>query len=199
MIVGFDNDDPSIFDEQFRFIQEARIPISMTGLLNAIPRTPLYTRLKKAGRLVAEHVGDQFIFTNVLPSGMSRIELYQGYKRLLQRLYDYGNYRQRAMALILNQGGTVHSHITARSKEVGIVIRLVWSCIVAASPRRSAMTLRILLETSLRRPRALRQAFALVLMHKHFHGYVKEISRQLDRLIRDLGSGAEAGLLPSPE
>ena len=31
MIVGFDHDDPSIFEEQFRFIQEARIPISMTG------------------------------------------------------------------------------------------------------------------------------------------------------------------------
>src|SRR6185295_1010146 len=39
MIVGFDNDDPSIFEEQFRFIQEARIPISMTGMLNAVPKT----------------------------------------------------------------------------------------------------------------------------------------------------------------
>jgi len=46
MIVGFDNDDPSIFDEQFQFIQDARIPISMTGMLNAMPKTPLYARLK---------------------------------------------------------------------------------------------------------------------------------------------------------
>ncbi len=35
MIVGFDHDDPSIFEEQFRFIQDARIPVSMTGMLNA--------------------------------------------------------------------------------------------------------------------------------------------------------------------
>jgi len=41
MIVGFDHDDPSIFEEQFRFIQEARIPVSMTGMLNALPKTPL--------------------------------------------------------------------------------------------------------------------------------------------------------------
>ena len=41
MIVGFDHDDPSIFDEQFRFIQEARIPISMTGHAErACPRRP---------------------------------------------------------------------------------------------------------------------------------------------------------------
>ena len=37
MIVGFDHDDTSIFEEQFHFIQQARIPISMTGLLNAMP------------------------------------------------------------------------------------------------------------------------------------------------------------------
>jgi hypothetical protein len=46
MIVGFDNDDPSIFEEQSRFIQQARIPISMTGMLNAVPKTPLHARLK---------------------------------------------------------------------------------------------------------------------------------------------------------
>ena len=49
MIVGFDSDDASIFDEQFHFIQDARIPISMTGMLNAVPKTPLHARLKAAG------------------------------------------------------------------------------------------------------------------------------------------------------
>ena len=80
MIVGFDNDDPSIFEEQFQFIQEARIPMSMTGMLNAMPKTPLHARLKAAGRLIAESVGDQFVFTNIVPGGMSRLELYEGYR-----------------------------------------------------------------------------------------------------------------------
>src|SRR5262245_11367727 len=102
MIVGFDHDDPTIFDEQFDFIQDARVPISMTGLLNAVPRTPLYERLEKARRLIADHMGDQFVFTNVIPQAMSRLELYEGYKRLLQRLYDYRNFRRRTMSLILH-------------------------------------------------------------------------------------------------
>ena len=51
MIVGFDADDPTIFEEQLRFIQEARIPVSMTGMLQAMPKTPLYDRVKKEGRL----------------------------------------------------------------------------------------------------------------------------------------------------
>ena len=84
MIVGFDHDDPSIFEEQFRFIQDARIPVSMTGMLNALPKTPLHERLKAAGRLIAESVGDQFVFTNIVPQGMSRTELYEGYQRLLR-------------------------------------------------------------------------------------------------------------------
>lgn len=46
----------------------------MTGMLNAVPKTPLHARLKEAGRLIAESVGDQFVFTNIVPSGMSRLE-----------------------------------------------------------------------------------------------------------------------------
>ena len=43
MILGFDNDDETIFDAQREFIREARIAISMTGMLYAIPKTPLTT------------------------------------------------------------------------------------------------------------------------------------------------------------
>jgi radical SAM superfamily enzyme YgiQ (UPF0313 family) len=186
MIVGFDHDDTSIFDEQFRFIQDARIPISMTGLLNAVPRTPLYQRMRAAGRLVAESVGDQFVFTNIIPEGMSRLELYAGYKELLQRLYDYGNYRRRAMALILNQGVAIRNKLMSGQDDAGILARLLWSCVVRASPRRAAMTLRLMLETALRRPRAMRQALTLALVHKHLYEYVHEISRQLDDLIAEL-------------
>jgi radical SAM superfamily enzyme YgiQ (UPF0313 family) len=197
MIVGFDHDDPSIFEEQFAFIQEARIPVSMTGMLNAVPRTPLYQRLREAGRLIAEHVGDQFVFTNIVPAGMSRIELYEGYKRLLQRLYDYRNYRERAMALILTQGTAMESKLLAGSRDLRIFLRLLRDCVLAASPRRAAMTVRMMVETALRRPRAFRQAVTLALMHKHLYEYVHEISAQIDRLLADLRTVPDAGMLPS--
>src|SRR5262249_29397776 len=51
MIVGFDADDAAIFDEQFVFLQEADIAVVMTGVLVAVPKTPLYERLEAAGRL----------------------------------------------------------------------------------------------------------------------------------------------------
>jgi hypothetical protein len=42
------------------------------------------------------------------------------------------------------------------------------------------------LETAIRRPRAIRDAFTLALMHKHFYEYVQETSRALDGLIEEL-------------
>ena len=45
---------PSIFDEQFEFLQKAQIPVAMLSVLLAIPRTPLYKRLEAEGRLLPE-------------------------------------------------------------------------------------------------------------------------------------------------
>jgi radical SAM superfamily enzyme YgiQ (UPF0313 family) len=198
MIVGFDNDDPSIFDEQFRFIQDARIPISMTGMLNALPKTPLYKRLKGEGRLISESVGDQFVFTNIIPKGMSRLELYEGYRRLLSRLYDYGNYRRRAMALILHKGGVRQSRYFGTCEDVGVFVRILWTCIFLGSPRRAWLTLSLIGETMLRRPRALREAVTLALLHKHLYEYVRDTSAQLQALIEELKTGPwAAGMLPA--
>lgn len=81
-IVGFDSDDKGIFEDQFRFIQENGITLAMVGMLQAIPRTPLYERLQREGRLVE---GDPNC--NFVPKQMSREELRQGYWDLVKRLY----------------------------------------------------------------------------------------------------------------
>jgi radical SAM superfamily enzyme YgiQ (UPF0313 family) len=180
MIVGFDNDDAAIFEEQFRFIQDARIPVSMTGLLNALPKTPLYKRLKDAGRLVAESVGDQFVFTNIVPKAMSSAELNEGYKRLLQRLYSHRNYRRRVMQLILHRGAQLENKLVASRKDLGIFARVLWTCVIGASPKRAWLTLSLLGETLLRRPRAFRDAVTLALIHKHLYEYMRETCRRLD-------------------
>ena len=186
MIVGFDNDDPSIFDEQFRFIQEARIPISMTGMLNAVPKTPLHQRLKEAGRLIAESVGDQFVFTNIIPQGMTRVQLYEGYKNLLERLYGYRNYRRRVMQLILQRGGQIQTRLVAGSQDLKILGNVLWTCMLRASPRRAWLTASLMIETALRRPHAFREAVKLALMHKHLYEYMRDTCAKLDEMAREL-------------
>ena len=82
MIMGFDSDDSGIFDRQVEFIQNCRISFSMSGMLYAIPKTPLYDRLAAEGRL---DLADKSEFgTNVIPLQMSREELLDGYIRVLE-------------------------------------------------------------------------------------------------------------------
>jgi hypothetical protein len=95
MIVGFDQDDGSIFDEQYAFLQEAQIPIVMLSVLLAVPKTPLYNRLQSAGRLLApdptgtdrSHYVGTAGGTNFYPALLTREELQEGQQRLYQRLY----------------------------------------------------------------------------------------------------------------
>ena len=80
-IVGFDNDDETIFEDQFRFIQDNGILLAMVGMLAAVPKTPLFERLKKEGRLRLDDAN-----CNIVPKQMTPAELQQGYWQLLKRL-----------------------------------------------------------------------------------------------------------------
>lgn len=99
MIMGFDSDDEGIFDRQIEFIQEARISFSMSGMLTAIPKTPLYDRLAEDGRL--DYSDAPEYGTNIRPLQMSAETLRDGYVRVLNTQYDPKNYFARTEALFL--------------------------------------------------------------------------------------------------
>jgi radical SAM superfamily enzyme YgiQ (UPF0313 family) len=101
MIVGFDHDDPSIFGVMPTFIGDARIANAMINLLHAIPTTPLYDRLKQAGRLNDDEASDRY-GTNVVPLGMSREELRDGFLGLMQACYTADAYFQRLDAQFID-------------------------------------------------------------------------------------------------
>jgi radical SAM superfamily enzyme YgiQ (UPF0313 family) len=50
-IVGFDSDDQSIFERQREFIERTDITWAMAGVLQALPTTPLFDRMKREGRM----------------------------------------------------------------------------------------------------------------------------------------------------
>ncbi len=99
MIVGFDNDDGTIFNQQVEFLRRARIPSAMLGMLSAIPKTPLHTRLKLEGRLDPSDTTEYG--TNVIPLRMSREELLHGYVKVFSELYSPEAYFGRVDALYL--------------------------------------------------------------------------------------------------
>jgi radical SAM superfamily enzyme YgiQ (UPF0313 family) len=105
MIVGFDNDDADIFDEQYAFLQEAEIPVVMLSVLLAVPKTPLYARLKAEGRLLApdpsgtdrSHYVGTAGGTNFQPLRMTAEELREGQRQLYRRLYVPAAFAKRLL------------------------------------------------------------------------------------------------------
>ncbi|MDB5971553.1 MAG: hypothetical protein JWQ90_4003 [Hydrocarboniphaga sp.] len=89
-IVGFDNDDAAIFEEQFRFIQDNGIGLAVVSKLTPIPSTPLHARLKAEGRL--DFSDPECLF---LPRQMTREQLKQGHRDLVQRLASAENFFAR--------------------------------------------------------------------------------------------------------
>src|SRR5262249_45374607 len=106
MIVGFDNDDVTIFDEQYNFLQQAGIPIAMLSALMAVPKTPLYKRLKAERRLIkrtssskepSQYAGTNG-GTNFHPLRMTVEELRRGQQDLCRRLYSPKAFSDRLLA-----------------------------------------------------------------------------------------------------
>jgi radical SAM superfamily enzyme YgiQ (UPF0313 family) len=104
IIVGFDNDNASIFATQLRFVREARIVHAMVNMLVAIPRTPLYTRLAAEGRLDLSDDAESWgsFGTNVIPRRIGREALRAGYMELMHNLYAPEAYFERLDELYLN-------------------------------------------------------------------------------------------------
>ncbi len=186
MIVGFDHDDATIFEEQLRFIQDARIPVSMTGMLQALPKTPLHARVAAEGRLVGETTGDQFVFSNILPRGMTRLELYRGYRELVTKLYDFRLYRRRALAYLLGKGREVGHGLELGREDLRLFVRIMWRTVVRASPRRAWFTFSLIAATLLRRPSMFVDAVTLVVVHQALYDYVRGLRLHLDVAIADL-------------
>ncbi|SFR06225.1 B12-binding domain-containing radical SAM protein [Poseidonocella sedimentorum] len=109
MIVGFDNDTPAIFDQQFTFLQEALIPIPRLNVLKALDGTDLVDRMRREGRLIdtrrtytEEEIDDRVVRSNVMFKGMTRVEAHAGYLGLMERVWDWANFSDRIIGFIDN-------------------------------------------------------------------------------------------------
>lgn len=88
-ILGLDGHTPDIFDAVFEFARETELYDVQITVQTPFPGTPLYARLKQAGRLL--HDGEWNRCTlfdiNFVPDAMSVKELRQGFYDLAKRLY----------------------------------------------------------------------------------------------------------------
>ncbi|MBN2281847.1 MAG: DUF4070 domain-containing protein [Candidatus Marinimicrobia bacterium] len=101
-IVGFDNDNEEIFDDQIKLIQKSGIVTAMVGLLNAPVGTRLYQRLSQENRIVRQFTGDNVDGTTNLKPIMGLTLLKAGYEHILSSIYSPKEYYQRIRVFLNN-------------------------------------------------------------------------------------------------
>lgn len=99
-IVGFDNDPLSIFTDQINFIQKTGIVIAMVGILQALPKTKLHSRLEKEGRLLEKSSGNNTDGSLGFIPRMDAGILVSGYKKIIQTIYSPKKYYERLLAFL---------------------------------------------------------------------------------------------------
>ncbi|MCP3906128.1 MAG: B12-binding domain-containing radical SAM protein, partial [Planctomycetes bacterium] len=126
-IVGFDSDEANIFERQWAFIQETGIVTAMVGLLNALPKTRLFTRLTEEGRILQKTTGNNLDAVLNFASRIDRDVLLDGYRALVKRLYAPKSYYRRITTFLREyrpQGPrtrTAHGDVTAFLKSLWVL------------------------------------------------------------------------------
>jgi radical SAM superfamily enzyme YgiQ (UPF0313 family) len=167
-IVGFDADGPGIFEVQRAFIDGLPIAAAMIGVLTALPRTQLWRRLDKEGRLRRDSGGDQFGRPN-FNTVLDEETLLDGYRRLLASVYQADAYYARCAQIVEEIG--VSRGPAIRPADLLKLLRIVLRLGVL-SPRRGHFWR--LAAKALRRPHTLKRAVALSVQGEHFIRYTKE-------------------------
>jgi hypothetical protein len=130
------------------------IQSAMIGLLTAVPKTPLHTRLALAGRLRADggYTDNTKLATNVIPARMTYDELMDGYRALYSRLLEDRNIAARIRVKLGAFGASTYAMTYSPSELLAMTARLVVRGLLPGGPSRLFHFVRSM---NLRRPRLL--------------------------------------------
>jgi len=165
-IVGFDGDTPDIFQRQIDFIQNSGIVTAMVGLLEALPGTRLYERLKRENRIVETATsGDNAdATTNIIPR-MNLDSLREGYLHIMRHIYAPRNYYRRVLTFLRQYK---RPHVTASISRDRALAGLRSAVRLGILGRERFHYWRLMAWTVLHRPLLLPHAVTLAIYGHHF-------------------------------
>ena len=137
-IVGFDNDTLDTFELQHRFITESGIQAAMVGLLMAMPRTPLFERIRREGRLrVADHRSDNTrLGSNIVPKHMSHDAMVEAYQELYRRLLTDQGIAARIRNKMRYLRAPAYQSSFGPIDRIHVIVRLIRKGILPGGPKR---------------------------------------------------------------
>ena len=201
-ILGFDQDPDDIFERQIQFISDAAIPGAMVGPLVALPKTPLYERLKREGRLLEDDDDTQ----RTIASGFTNIDttiplprLVAGYGDIVRTIYTPRNYFRRSLDALrqMGEGMTQQTSFAPRSarssgparRSLGGMSRLhaLWKLLKKMEFSYRWPAAKFALQVFLERPEHLGRAIDLIVVGYHYYMFTfRHVLPEVERFIQDL-------------
>ncbi|MCC7548313.1 MAG: B12-binding domain-containing radical SAM protein [Burkholderiales bacterium] len=137
-IVGFDTDTLETFERQRSFILESGIQAAMVGLLTALPRTPLYERLQREGRLIerADDTDNTRPGTNIVPRNMDYDAMVEAYQDLYRSLLTDAGIARRIRSKMRWMHAPVYRGEYSPAQRLSILARLLVRGILPGGPSR---------------------------------------------------------------
>jgi radical SAM superfamily enzyme YgiQ (UPF0313 family) len=131
-ILGFDGERAGAGERIQAFVEQTNIPQPMLGILQALPNTDLWNRLKKEQRLVegdsVHPTGDQNTLMNFIPT-RPLAEIAREYVEGFWMLYEPSHYLRRCFQQCLDLGsqlGQKRSRQFPLGKELRLLVQLIW-------------------------------------------------------------------------
>jgi radical SAM superfamily enzyme YgiQ (UPF0313 family) len=171
-IVGFDSDQADIFKRQFEFIQRSGVATAMVGLLTALPQTRLWQRLKTEGHLEAESSGNNTDAALNFRPKLNRAFLESGYRELVKKLYEPGNYYRRIRTFLKSHRPSGPRRRLSRA-DFFAFLKSFW--VLGVWHRGRVGYWRLFVGTLLRRPRQFPHAIELAILGYHFRRVAKSL------------------------
>jgi len=135
-ILGFDSDEPGVFDNLIRFIQESGVVVAMVGLLNAPRGTKLYKRLAGEQRLTRPATGDNTDCSINFRPRMGMQNLVTGYQRVIRTIYSQPHYCERILTFLKNYRMPAGRTLRLRRREVQAFLKSMWHIGILSPGRR---------------------------------------------------------------
>jgi radical SAM superfamily enzyme YgiQ (UPF0313 family) len=164
-IVGFDNDGLDIFKRQFEFIQKSGVVTAMVGLLTVLPGTRLYHRLMREGRLSSDTTGNNTEARLNFRPKLNSDFLINGYRDLMQKLYEPRNYYQR-IRYFLKRHTPRGPRMRLSGTDLQAFLKSLW--LLGVWHRGRLRYWRLLISALVCRPRHFHKAMELAILGYHF-------------------------------
>jgi radical SAM superfamily enzyme YgiQ (UPF0313 family) len=179
-IIGFDGEKTGAGDRIVRFVEQSTIPIGIFSMLQALPDTALWHRLKKEGRLMEDVANiNQTTLMNFMPTRPLE-EVTREYVHAFWELYDAQKYLDRTYRHFLKLGAPRNKSKLRKVtwKVIRAFATLCWRQGVVRSTRWSFW--HHLFDIMLKNPGVWEHYLSVCAIGEHFLDYREAVRSQIE-------------------